>query len=236
MHWIRRRRRQVDLRFRAHRWRRPVRVTSDLAGRHHRLANARTTTSCLLPPARCCGHWIYRATRHRPQVPTAEDSTSETPPQRSRPSTSPPVLVRWRGPSGRVPSPTDRWSPPATAGCAPRPTRPWWQSMITATAAVVAWRRDPADDMTEVSAGLVPGGTALGTNGAKEWGYHANGTPAWNWPRIITTPRRRSPPPTGLPGRSPRLCAHVRFRSETASRQLLRRFRNLERAGHRPGL
>lgn len=51
----------------------------------------------------------------------------------------------------------------------------------------VAWRADPGDDITEVSAGLAPDGTALlGTNGAKEWAYHRDGTPRWSAPRVIT--------------------------------------------------
>jgi len=53
--------------------------------------------------------------------------------------------------------------------------------------AAVAWRQDPGDDITEVSAGLAPDGTALlGTNGVKEWAYHSDGSPSWNSPRIIT--------------------------------------------------
>ncbi|HEV7831055.1 MAG TPA: PQQ-binding-like beta-propeller repeat protein [Pseudonocardiaceae bacterium] len=51
----------------------------------------------------------------------------------------------------------------------------------------VAWRADPHDDITEVSAGLAGDGTALlGTNGGREWAYHRDGRPAWNAPRIIT--------------------------------------------------
>lgn len=51
----------------------------------------------------------------------------------------------------------------------------------------VAWRADPHDDITEVSAGLAADGTALlGTNGGREWAYHRDGRPAWNAPRIIT--------------------------------------------------
>lgn len=53
--------------------------------------------------------------------------------------------------------------------------------------ASVAWRADPGDDITEVSAGLGADGTALlGTNGHREWAYHRDGTPAWNAPRVIT--------------------------------------------------
>ncbi|GHH86465.1 hypothetical protein GCM10018793_58460 [Streptomyces sulfonofaciens] len=51
----------------------------------------------------------------------------------------------------------------------------------------VAWRRDPHDRITEVSAGLAPDGTALlGTNGHSEWAYHRDGSPAWHSPRVIT--------------------------------------------------
>lgn len=51
----------------------------------------------------------------------------------------------------------------------------------------MAWRADPHDDITEVSAGLASDGTALlGTNGGREWAYHPDGRPAWNAPRIIT--------------------------------------------------
>jgi hypothetical protein len=43
--------------------------------------------------------------------------------------------------------------------------------------AQVAWRSDPQDDITEVSAGLGPDGTALlGTNGRYEWAYRPDGT------------------------------------------------------------
>jgi outer membrane protein assembly factor BamB len=52
---------------------------------------------------------------------------------------------------------------------------------------VVAWRVDPGDDITEVSAGLSADGTVLlGTNGKREWAYHRDGTPAWNAARTIT--------------------------------------------------
>ncbi len=51
----------------------------------------------------------------------------------------------------------------------------------------IAWRADPRDDITEVSAGLAPDGTVLlGTNGADEWAYRPDGTPKWHAPRIIT--------------------------------------------------
>ncbi|MFI9380515.1 PQQ-binding-like beta-propeller repeat protein [Kutzneria sp. NPDC052558] len=51
----------------------------------------------------------------------------------------------------------------------------------------VLWRRDPQDDITEVSAGLAPDGTVLlGTNGSREWAYHPDGSPAWNARRFIT--------------------------------------------------
>ncbi|WP_326565221.1 PQQ-binding-like beta-propeller repeat protein [Amycolatopsis rhabdoformis] len=51
----------------------------------------------------------------------------------------------------------------------------------------VAWRADPHDDLTEVSAGLAPDGTVLlGTNGRAEWAYHPDGTLAWQAPRVIT--------------------------------------------------
>jgi len=53
--------------------------------------------------------------------------------------------------------------------------------------ATIAWHADPGDDITEVSAGLGPDGTALlGTNGTNEWAYGSNGTPTWHSPRIIT--------------------------------------------------
>jgi outer membrane protein assembly factor BamB len=55
------------------------------------------------------------------------------------------------------------------------------------TTASVAWTADPDDDITEVSPGLAPDGTALlGTNGRSEWAYHPDGTLAWHSPRIIT--------------------------------------------------
>jgi outer membrane protein assembly factor BamB len=52
----------------------------------------------------------------------------------------------------------------------------------------LAWRSDPTDDITEVSAGLGPDGTALlGTNGRFEWAYgRAGGAPLWRSPRVIT--------------------------------------------------
>ncbi|WP_433277005.1 PQQ-binding-like beta-propeller repeat protein [Pseudonocardia xinjiangensis] len=51
----------------------------------------------------------------------------------------------------------------------------------------VAWRSDPHDDITEVSAGLAPDGTALlGTNGSNEWAYRPDGTLLWKAPRVIT--------------------------------------------------
>ncbi len=51
----------------------------------------------------------------------------------------------------------------------------------------VVWKVDPGDGISEVSAGLAPNGTALlGTNGSKEWAYHADGTPAWHTDRAIT--------------------------------------------------
>lgn len=53
--------------------------------------------------------------------------------------------------------------------------------------ATVAWRKDPGDAITEVSAGVAADGTALlGTNGNREWAYRPDGTPLWNSPRIIT--------------------------------------------------
>jgi outer membrane protein assembly factor BamB len=59
----------------------------------------------------------------------------------------------------------------------------------------IAWRADPGDDITEVSAGLADDGTVLlGTNGANEWAYRPDGTPKWQAPRIITY---SSPPVTG---------------------------------------
>ncbi|GLZ48897.1 hypothetical protein Acsp06_50820 [Actinomycetospora sp. NBRC 106375] len=51
----------------------------------------------------------------------------------------------------------------------------------------VAWRVEPRDDITEVSAGLAPDGTALlGTNGSREWAYRRDGSPRWNTARVIT--------------------------------------------------
>ncbi|MCZ4602645.1 PQQ-binding-like beta-propeller repeat protein [Streptomyces sp. Lzd4kr] len=51
----------------------------------------------------------------------------------------------------------------------------------------IAWRRNPHDRITEVSAGLAPDGTAfLGTNGRTEWAYHPDGALAWRAPRVIT--------------------------------------------------
>jgi len=51
----------------------------------------------------------------------------------------------------------------------------------------VAWRVDPGDDISEVSAGLAADGTALlGTNGSQEWAYRRDGTPLWHSPRVIT--------------------------------------------------
>lgn len=51
----------------------------------------------------------------------------------------------------------------------------------------VAWTADPHDEITEVSAGLGPDGTALlGTNGVAEWAYRRDGSPAWHFPRVIT--------------------------------------------------
>lgn len=51
----------------------------------------------------------------------------------------------------------------------------------------VAWTADPGDDITEVSAGLGPDGTALlGTNGGTEWAHHPDGSLAWTAPRVIT--------------------------------------------------
>lgn len=53
--------------------------------------------------------------------------------------------------------------------------------------ASIAWRADPHDGDTEVSPGLAPDGTVLlGTNGAQEWAYRPDGTPAWHSPRVIT--------------------------------------------------
>ncbi len=57
----------------------------------------------------------------------------------------------------------------------------------SAGAARVAWRADPGDDISEVSAGLGPDGTALlGTNGVREWAYRPDGSLAWSTPRVIT--------------------------------------------------
>jgi outer membrane protein assembly factor BamB len=51
----------------------------------------------------------------------------------------------------------------------------------------VAWRADPGDGISEVSAGLAADGTALlGTNGRQEWAYRFDGKPLWHAPRIIT--------------------------------------------------
>jgi outer membrane protein assembly factor BamB len=51
----------------------------------------------------------------------------------------------------------------------------------------LAWRADPGDNITEVSAGLAPDGTALlGTNGTQEWAYRPDGTLRWHSPRVIT--------------------------------------------------
>lgn len=53
--------------------------------------------------------------------------------------------------------------------------------------ATVAWRADPKDGATEVSAGLAPDGTVLlGTNGTQEWAYRPDGTPLWHSARVIT--------------------------------------------------
>lgn len=55
------------------------------------------------------------------------------------------------------------------------------------TTARVAWRADPHDDLTEVSAGLAPDGTVLlGTNGRAEWAYRPDGKLLWQAPRVIT--------------------------------------------------
>jgi outer membrane protein assembly factor BamB len=57
----------------------------------------------------------------------------------------------------------------------------------TGVDARIAWRRDPADDISEVSAGLAADGTALlGTNGTQEWAYRPDGTLLWHSPRVIT--------------------------------------------------
>lgn len=51
----------------------------------------------------------------------------------------------------------------------------------------IAWRADPNDGISEVSAGLAPDGTALlGTNGGREWAYRPDGTLRWAVPRVIT--------------------------------------------------
>jgi outer membrane protein assembly factor BamB len=51
----------------------------------------------------------------------------------------------------------------------------------------VAWRADPGDGITEVSAGLAADGTALlGTNGTREWAYRPDGTLRWAAPAAIT--------------------------------------------------
>lgn len=51
----------------------------------------------------------------------------------------------------------------------------------------MAWRADPGDDISEVSTGLGPDGTALlGTNGVREWAYRPDGSLAWSTPRVIT--------------------------------------------------
>jgi outer membrane protein assembly factor BamB len=51
----------------------------------------------------------------------------------------------------------------------------------------IAWRADPGDDISEVSAGLAADGTALlGTNGSHEWAYRPDGTPLWHTARVIT--------------------------------------------------
>ncbi|HEX4225583.1 MAG TPA: PQQ-binding-like beta-propeller repeat protein [Pseudonocardiaceae bacterium] len=53
--------------------------------------------------------------------------------------------------------------------------------------ASIAWRADPQDGDTEVSAGLAPDGTVLlGTNGTQEWAYRPDGSPLWHSPRVIT--------------------------------------------------
>ena len=53
--------------------------------------------------------------------------------------------------------------------------------------AVIAWRADPHDGNTEVSAGLAPDGTVLlGTNGTHEWAYHSDGSLAWHATRAET--------------------------------------------------
>jgi outer membrane protein assembly factor BamB len=51
----------------------------------------------------------------------------------------------------------------------------------------IAWRADPGDNISEVSAGLAADGTVLlGTNGNQEWAYRPDGTPLWHSPRVIT--------------------------------------------------
>ncbi len=55
------------------------------------------------------------------------------------------------------------------------------------SSASVAWRADPGDGITEVSAGLAADGTVLlGTNGTREWAYAADGSVRWTAPRVIT--------------------------------------------------
>ena len=55
----------------------------------------------------------------------------------------------------------------------------------------LAWRADPGDDITEVSAGLTPDGTALlGTNGKFEWAAMA--LRCGRVPASSPIPRRRS--------------------------------------------
>ncbi|MBB5867259.1 outer membrane protein assembly factor BamB [Allocatelliglobosispora scoriae] len=51
----------------------------------------------------------------------------------------------------------------------------------------VAWRADPGDGDSEVSAGLGTDGTVLlGTNGSFEWAYGRDGRLRWKAPRAIT--------------------------------------------------
>jgi hypothetical protein len=51
----------------------------------------------------------------------------------------------------------------------------------------LTWRADPGDNISEVSAGVAPDGTALlGTNGSHEWAYRSDGTARWHSPRVIT--------------------------------------------------
>lgn len=51
----------------------------------------------------------------------------------------------------------------------------------------IAWRADPGDNITEVSAGLAADGTVLlGTNGNQEWAYRPDKTLLWHSPRVIT--------------------------------------------------